>query len=300
MFSRTLGLYPWVSAKSTKITIERIFILSIFFVLNLFINIVFILVMTCMWSYLWQNFLIDTKVQNYIADKVRSIYEKNSLQWIVEIWPWKWAITKKIKDISPNFFVVEKDESMRQYLSEILDENQIKFADVLQANISDFLPIDPSQILIVWNLPYYITSPIFRKFFASGKCEYAWWFFMIQDEVGQKIQTLATKKSYLWWLVNYAYDVIYHKAVWAKCFNPPPKVKSCLVEFRKKEVLPDVSFDSLCEFLDLYSPFSRKTLWAINKILTKQGKKSYNFPGELSWKRLEELDWIDLEKYIDF
>ena len=253
-----------------------------------------------MWSYLWQNFLVDTKIQNYIADKVKNIYEKNNLQWIVEIGPWKWAITKKIKDISPNFFVVEKDETMQQYLSQILDENQIIFTDVLQANISDFLPIDPNQILIVWNLPYYITSPLFRKFLASGKWEYAWGFFMIQDEVGQKIQTTATKKSYLWWLVNYAYDVIYHKTVGAKCFNPPPKVKSCLVEFRKKEILPDIKFDSLCEFLDLYSPFSRKTLWAINKILAKQDKKTYNFSLEIAWKRLEELWWSDLMKNIDF
>ena len=36
-----------------------------------------------MWSYLGQNFLVDTKVQNYIADKVRQIYCENDLQWIV-------------------------------------------------------------------------------------------------------------------------------------------------------------------------------------------------------------------------
>ena len=253
-----------------------------------------------MWSYLGQNFLVDTKVQNYIADKVRQIYQENALEWIVEIWPWKWAITKKIKDISDRFFVVEKDLKMKKYLEQILSQDQIKFIDVLEVNIQYFLDVDFSKILIVWNLPYYITSPIFRKFFGDWKCDFAGGFFMIQDEVGQKIQTIAEKKSYLWWLVNYWYDVIYHKTVGAKCFNPSPKVKSCLVEFKKKDKSEDIDFDKLVEFLDLYTPFSRKTLWAINKILAKQGKKYYNFSSELSWKRVDELQRHDLIKILDF
>jgi len=253
-----------------------------------------------MWSYLWQNFLVDTKIQNYIAEKISKIYQDWKLECIVEIGPWKWAITKKIKDISDKFFVIEKDLQMERYLTDILSSDQIKFIDVLEVNLSDYIDVDPSKILIVWNLPYYITSPIFRKFFASGKWEYAWGFFMIQDEVWQKIQTTATKKSYLWWLVNYAYDVIYHKTVWAKSFNPPPKVKSCLVEFKKKQSHECVDFNRLVEFLDLYSPFSRKTLWAINKILSKHGKTVFNIPEGLLWKRLEELDYQALLWIIDF
>lgn len=251
-----------------------------------------------MGSYLWQNFLIDTKVQNYIAEKVKNIYEKNNLECIVEIGPGKWAITKKIKDISDKFFVVEKDTEMEKHLSEILDKKQIIFADVLQTEISDFIDIDPNKILIVWNLPYYITSPIFRKFFAQWFQKYFGGFFMIQDEVWQKIQTIATKKSFLWWLVNYSYDVIYCKTVWPKSFNPAPKVKSCLVEFCKKNTENTINWDVLNEFLSLYSPFSRKTLWAISKILQKQWKKIFEMSDDLKKKRLEELDRVDLWKFL--
>ena len=253
-----------------------------------------------MWSYLGQNFLVDTKIQNYITDKIRQIYDDNKLQWIVEIWPGKWAITKKIKDVSDNFFVVEKDLKMKEYLEQILSANQIKFMDILETNIQDFLNIDFSKILIVGNLPYYITSPIFRKFFGNWKCDFAGWFFMIQDEVGQKIQTIADKKSYLWRLINYWYDVIYHKTVWAKSFNPPPKVKSCLVELKKKEKPVDIDFEKLVEFLDLYTSFSRKTLWAINKILAKQGKKTYSIPEKMLWMRVDELQRQDLREILDF
>ena len=38
---------------------------------------------------------------------------------------------------------------MKQYLSQILDEKQIIFSDILQTEISDFIDIDPSNILIV-------------------------------------------------------------------------------------------------------------------------------------------------------
>jgi 16S rRNA A1518/A1519 N6-dimethyltransferase RsmA/KsgA/DIM1 with predicted DNA glycosylase/AP lyase activity len=83
---------------------------------------------------------------------------------------------------------------------------------------------------------------------------------MIQSEVGQKIQTKTIKKSFLWRLLNYAYNVYYRKTVSAKSFSPPPKIKSCLVEFQQKPNKINLNFDNLFEFLDLHSQFSRKTL----------------------------------------
>ena len=57
---------------------------------------------------------------------------------------------------------------------------------------------------------------------------------MVQDEVAQKLKSDAKKKSYLRWLINYAYDVTYIKGVPAKCFKPAPKVKSALIELKIK------------------------------------------------------------------
>jgi 16S rRNA A1518/A1519 N6-dimethyltransferase RsmA/KsgA/DIM1 with predicted DNA glycosylase/AP lyase activity len=64
----------------------------------------------------------------------------------------------------------------------------------------------------------------------------------------------------LWWLLNRAYTVEYVKTVPAKCFSPAPKVKSCLVRLTKKKNVERVDFESLLEFLNLFSPYSRKTL----------------------------------------
>jgi 16S rRNA (adenine1518-N6/adenine1519-N6)-dimethyltransferase len=111
---------------------------------------------------------------------------------------------------------------------------------------------------------------------------------MIQAEVGEKIKRDAGKKSYLYRLLNYAYHVEYLKTVPAKAFNPAPKVKSCLVSLAKKSVLPQLSFERLVEFLDLFSPYSRKTLGKIAKMIEKK-EKYFPIPEHLQGKRLEEL-----------
>jgi 16S rRNA A1518/A1519 N6-dimethyltransferase RsmA/KsgA/DIM1 with predicted DNA glycosylase/AP lyase activity len=54
---------------------------------------------------------------------------------------------------------------------------------------------------------------------------------MIQKEVGEKIKTNASKKSMLWFLLNFNYKITYLRTVPAKDFSPLPKVDSCLVKF---------------------------------------------------------------------
>lgn len=258
-------------------------------------------------AYLWQNFLIDSKVRQYIADKVAELYNKWGCDALVEIWPWKWSITKKIWNVSPNFFIIEKDDTLKSKVEEILsnlDSNinhQLIMKDVLKVDLELVLKereISTKKTLVIWNLPYYITSPIFRKFFGYGHQDFAGWVFMIQDEVGQKIWTQADKKSYLRWLVNYAYTVDYLKWVPAKAFKPVPKVKSCLVWFKIKEDIPNIKFEELVKFLDLFAPYSRKTLWRIFKMNQKKGNSDFTIPSDLLSKRLEELSWADLESII--
>lgn len=244
-------------------------------------------------TYLWQNFLKDISIIKSIATSIDHLYEKTWAKALVEIGPWRWAITKKIKDISECFFVIEKDVTMKKHLEWLwLENNQIIFWDVLEQNIGSLLGernVDEENAIAVGNLPYYITSPIFKHLFWKKEPKLLGWFFMIQDEVWDKIKSDAKKKSYLWWLVNRAYVVEYVKMVPAKCFSPAPKVKSCLMRFIKKEQPEDVSYDKLEEFLNLFSPYSRKTLWKISKMIEKKWNWSYKIPENLQMKRLEEL-----------
>jgi 16S rRNA A1518/A1519 N6-dimethyltransferase RsmA/KsgA/DIM1 with predicted DNA glycosylase/AP lyase activity len=136
----------------------------------------------------------------------------------------------------------------------------------------------------VGNLPYYITSPILRKFFGYGEQDWAAGFFMIQKEVGDKIHTDASKKSYLRWLLNHSYDVYYTKTVPAKAFRPAPKVHSCLIALTRKAQPWPIDFATLITFLDVFAPYSRKTIGKIAKMTGTH----FVVPDHLASKRLED------------
>lgn len=252
-------------------------------------------------TYLWQNFLTDSTIRHRIANKTQDFFSKNNCEYLIEIWPWKGSITKLILDISPNFYLFEKDETLKEKLEEVISNKkdwkvEIIRWDVLDSDLHQFSNIK-EKTFVVWNLPYYITSPILRKFFWSGKGEFSWGLFMVQDEVWEKLRFDASKKSYLYWILNYAYEVQYLKTVPAKAFSPAPKVKSCLIWLIKKDSIPNISFDKLIKFLDLFSPYNRKTLGKISKMIAKKWD-TITIPSNLEGKRLEELNWNQLEEII--
>ncbi|MDD2536944.1 MAG: rRNA adenine N-6-methyltransferase family protein [Candidatus Absconditabacteria bacterium] len=258
------------------------------------------------------------------------MYQEFGAESLIEIGPGKGSLTKLIKDVSSDFWLFEKDETLKEKLGEVLKDNQnytIIWGDVLEADLAAlsinpeqenfssseppafgsplFRGVIPGKTLVVGNLPYYITSPILRKFFcgeiatsqSSLQGRFLSGLFMIQDEVGQKIRHDAQKKSYLYWLLNYGYEVSYLKTVPAKAFTPAPKVRSCMVGLYKKSELPQIPFDTLVSFLDDFSPYSRKTLGKIMKMLEKRDIH-YALPVDLLGKRLEELHWKDMEKIL--
>ncbi|MFZ2150908.1 MAG: rRNA adenine dimethyltransferase family protein [Candidatus Absconditicoccaceae bacterium] len=259
-----------------------------------------------MGTYLGQNFLTDSKVRSYIASKVGDLYKKLDCNALIEIGPGKGAITKLINQISDNFMVIEKDNTLKEKILAIGNDkggiiNYIQ-GDVLEVDVAKILKekkLKYERTLVVGNLPYYITSPILRKFFADGNPNFPGGIFMLQNEVGEKIRFDAKKKSYLRWLLNYGYDVTYLKMVPAKAFSPAPKVKSCLVELRIKNLDYKIEWNRLIEFLDLYSGFSRKTLGAIEKILIKQNKNKFQINDNLHQKRMEELTWENIGEIIN-
>jgi len=259
-------------------------------------------------TYLGQNFLIDSKIKHRIAEKVKQMYTELQAEQLIEIWPGKGAITKLIKDISKDFIVIEKDATMQQGLEEILQgTGKIIIDDVLDVNMNVDMNVDsrdaplarpnpegvirpnPAKAFITWNLPYYITSPILRKFFTPPKSPLGG-LFMVQAEVGEKIKTDAKKKSYLYRLLNYAYQIDYLKTIPAKAFTPPPKVKSCLISLVKKSDLPPIPFDKLVNFLDAFSPYSRKTLGKISKMLNKKETDGSN-RGRSHWTPWEWMSY---------
>ncbi len=247
-----------------------------------------------MWSYLWQNFLKDFKYKKIILDKIDK--SKIDLSWenLIEVWPGKWAISKYLVDKFENITFFEKDESFKDIIEGIVNTNHnIVWWDVLEA---DLIKFEQEKTFVFWNIPYYITSPIFRKFFVENN--FIWWFMLIQKEVWLKIKTDAEKKSFLWWLLNHWYKVDYVKTVPAKAFNPVPKVDSCLIYLSKLSNPVKINLNKSIEFLDLVSWYKRKTMWKIENILRKKWIDKYNIDENIKTKRLEDLNWDDMKKII--
>ena len=248
-------------------------------------------------TYLWQNFLHDSKVQQYIAAKISGLYKEYKAEGIIEIGPGKGAITKRIKDIAQYFLVIEKDTTMQKYLEKILSDDQIYFADVLESEPEKLLTnkwISAKKTIVVGNLPYYITSPILRKFFGNGKQGRGAGFFMMQKEVGDKIHSDAKKKSYLWWILNHSYTVHYRKTVPAKAFRPAPKVQSCLIALTPKKDPRPIAMDTLIQFLDVFAPYSRKTLGKIAKMTGTD----FVVPDHIASQRLEDCSIDQIKEII--
>lgn len=241
-------------------------------------------------SYLWQNFLTNKSDIDYIVTLVRETFLKNNLKYIIEIWPWKWAITKYLSDLPIILF--EKDESFTQILEKFW--KQIVWWDVLKADIEKIFSeknLKPEEVLVFWNLPYYITSPIIRRFFENQN--FGFGIFLIQKEVAEKLETKAKKKSYLWWLINFSHNIFYKKTVWKKSFTPAPKVDSVIIYLEKKES-ENIEFSKLKNFLDIVSPYKRKTLWKIWKMVWEKWWEFVNIFSKNETKRLEELTWKDI------
>jgi 16S rRNA (adenine1518-N6/adenine1519-N6)-dimethyltransferase len=117
-----------------------------------------------------------------------------------------------------------------------------------------------------------------RKFFGEGQQDYVGGIFMVQKEVADKLYTDAQKKSYLWRIINFAYDVIYLKTVPAKSFSPAPKVTSALIELRRKNLELSIEFTKFLAFLEDFAPYSRKTLRSIATMLKQKKNKEWNIP----------------------
>lgn len=118
---------------------------------------------------------------------------------------------------------------------------------------------------------------------------------MIQKEVGDKIHTDASKKSYLRWLLNHSYDVYYAKTVPAKAFRPAPKVRSCLIALTRKAQPWPIDFATLITFLDVFAPYSRKTIGKIAKMTGTH----FVVPDHLASKRLEDCGIEQLLEIIN-
>jgi len=175
---------------------------------------------------LGQNFLIDKSVLKKIIESA----DLRSKDIVSEIGPGVGTLTQEIAKRVKRVIAIEKDKKMIEILKETLRD--FKNIEITQG---DVLKLDPKSYTlkpykIVANLPYYIVSPVIRKFLELTEARPLKMVLMVQKEVAQRICSKPPKMSLLAVSVQFYAKPEIISFVSKKSFWPQPKVDSAIIK----------------------------------------------------------------------
>ena len=206
-----------------------------------------------------QHFLRKFSVVENMIKKVAVKPETS----IMEIGCGDGFLTKAILNLTKckQLQVYEIDPEWAEYVKNLIKDPRLKInvSNILDADLS--VLSDQKPWVILANLPYQITFPIFfliqrnKNLFTQGVV-------MIQEEVAQKI-VAKSGRSYnstsIFLQHNFDFELM--EKIEPEAFTPPPKVNSRLLYFKTKEILQEIPNESeFWKFLKLCFISPRRTI----------------------------------------
>ena len=242
---------------------------------------------------LGQNFLIDVNIIHKIID-ASDIDEHTG---IIEIGPGMGSLTEQLAKHAQKVLSFEIDQRLIPVLDDTLapyDNVTIINEDILKADIATYVHqhlADCDKIMVVANLPYYITTPILLNLMQQT-LPIDGYVVMMQKEVGERLNAQVGTKAYgsLSIVAQYYTETSKVLTVPKSVFLPPPNVDSIVVKLMKREA-PQVQVDNENEFFKLTkAAFSqrRKTINNNYQSLFKEGKKHKALIAE--WLESADID----------
>lgn len=183
-------------------------------------------------KYLGQHFLKDKNVARRIVESL-PIQEKTS---VLEIGPGMGVLTQfLINQPLIDLVAIEIDHESVIYLHKHFPDLKVIEGDFLQL---DLQKIFAGEFYIIGNFPYNISSQIFFKL-LENKDIIPSLTGMVQKEVAERLAALPGSKIYgiLSVLLQAYYKVEYLFTVDENVFQPPPKVKSAVIQLTRNENL---------------------------------------------------------------
>ena len=187
---------------------------------------------------LGQNFLIDTN----ILKKIVSFADLTEDSGAIEIGPGIGALTEQLARTSKKVVAFEIDQRLLPILKDTLSpypnvniiHNDVLEADVAEVITEEFAEI--TDVMVVANLPYYVTTPIIMKLLEEHLpirgivC-------MLQKEVADRISARPGTKDYgsLSIAVQYYTEAETVMIVPKTVFVPQPNVDSAVIRLTKRE-----------------------------------------------------------------
>lgn len=226
---------------------------------------------------LGQNFLIDVNIINKIID-ASGIDERTG---VIEVGPGMGSLTEQLAKNAKKVLAFEIDQRLIPVLKETLspyDNVSVINEDILKANVAEAIHThlsDCDKIMVVANLPYYITTPILLSLLEAD-LNIDGYVVMMQKEVGERLNAPVGTKAYgsLSIVAQYYTETSRVLTVPKTVFMPPPNVDSIVVKLMKRST-PIVQVENTAQFFKMTKgAFSqrRKTIFNNYQNLFVEGK----------------------------
>jgi 16S rRNA (adenine1518-N6/adenine1519-N6)-dimethyltransferase len=219
---------------------------------------------------LGQNFLVDEAAQVRIADALGDVREST----VVEIGPGRGAITQVLAGRARRLVCIELDRALAAELTfRYRNDAQVEVLhqDILATDLAKIAKDTGSPLVVIGNLPYYITSDILlhlyatvREPMADGQPSLARAVVMMQREVADRVAAQPGSRDYgmLSATTQMYADARTLFTLPPSAFSPPPEVTSSVVRLdvvpRWRELgVPPAAFEA---FLRQCFAQKRKTL----------------------------------------
>ncbi|OAT84784.1 16S rRNA (adenine(1518)-N(6)/adenine(1519)-N(6))-dimethyltransferase [Bacillus sp. MKU004] len=221
---------------------------------------------------LGQNFLIDPNILRNITEFAGLSKDTAA----IEIGPGIGALTEHLARTSGKVVAFEIDQRLIPILGDTLspyDNVKIINEDVLEADVKAIIDEEFAgyeDIMVVANLPYYVTTPIILKLLMErlpirGICV------MLQKEVGARISAKPGTKEYgsLSIAIQYYTEAEMVMTVPKTVFMPQPNVDSAVIRLTKREKPPVDVIDEDFFFTVTRSSFAQRRKTILNNLTSQ-------------------------------
>jgi len=217
---------------------------------------------------LGQNFLID----NHVIDKIIQGAKVTKEDCILEIGPGIGTLTQHLAVAAKKVIAVEIDKALILILEETLagfGNIKVIHKDILKVDIYELVAKENNgkPIMVIANLPYYITTPIIMELLESN-VPLKSMTIMVQKEVATRMSAEPGSKDYgaLSLAVQYYTKPYLVANVPPNCFIPRPKVGSAVIRLEKHLVSPVQVANEKLMFQLIRASFNQRRKTLVNGI----------------------------------
>ncbi|MEB7773671.1 16S rRNA (adenine(1518)-N(6)/adenine(1519)-N(6))-dimethyltransferase RsmA [Kurthia gibsonii] len=218
---------------------------------------------------LGQNFLIDPNILRNIVG--HADLTKDSAA--IEVGPGIGALTEHLARQAGKVVSFEIDQRLLPVLEDTLspyDNVEIIHSDILKANVKEVIDTQLAgyeDIMVVANLPYYVTTPILMKLLMEG-LPLRGMVVMMQKEVADRISAKPGTKAYgsLSIAVQYYMQAEIAMIVPKTVFMPQPNVDSAVLRLIRHDAPPVQVKDEDFFFIVTKAAFAQRRKTLLNNL----------------------------------